>query len=115
VQTGGYTSPLRRGESLDISPEDAQRLGIQNGDSVRVTSRRGSVVAPARLDRSLRAGLVFMTLHFQDEVSVNLLTIDETDPKSGTAEFKACAVRVEPVRSSEPVTTAAHAVSRSGG
>ncbi len=114
VQTGGYTSPLRRGESLDISPEDAERLGLLNGDPVRVTSRRGSVVAPARIDRSLRAGLVFMTLHFQDEVKVNLLTIDETDPKSGTAEFKACAVRVEPVRAPESATPAAHAVSRSG-
>jgi predicted molibdopterin-dependent oxidoreductase YjgC len=114
VQTGGYTSPLRRGESLDISPEDAKRLGVMNGDPVRVTSRRGSVVAPARIDRSLRAGLVFMTLHFQDEVSVNLLTIDETDPKSGTAEFKACAVRVEPVRSGEVQTRAAHAVGTGG-
>jgi len=38
---------------------------------------------------------VFMTPHFQDEVRVNALTIDATDPKSGTAEFKACAVRVE--------------------
>ncbi len=98
VQTSGYTSPLRRPESLDISPEDATRLSILDGDPVRVTSRRGSVVAPARVDRSLRRGLVFMTLHFQDEVRVNLLTIDATDPKSGTAEFKACAVRVEPVR-----------------
>jgi predicted molibdopterin-dependent oxidoreductase YjgC len=113
VQTGGYSSPLRRGESLDISPEDAESLGVLNGDPVRVTSRRGSVVAPARIDRSLRAGLVFMTLHFQDEVRVNLLTIDETDPKSGTAEFKACAVRVEPVRSSEPAVMAAHATSKS--
>jgi formate dehydrogenase major subunit len=102
VQTGGFTSPLRRGESLDISPEDAARLGIKDGEPVRISSRRGSVVAPARLDRSLRAGLVFMTFHFQDEVSVNLLTIDETDPKSGTAEFKACAVRVEPVRAAQP-------------
>jgi predicted molibdopterin-dependent oxidoreductase YjgC len=114
VQTGGYTSPLRRGESLDISPEDADRLGVMNGDPVRVTSRRGSVVAPARIDRSLRAGLVFMTLHFQDEVKVNLLTIDETDPKSGTAEFKACAVRVEPVRSADGLAAPAHAASRSG-
>jgi predicted molibdopterin-dependent oxidoreductase YjgC len=112
VQTGGYTSPLRRGESLDISPEDAERLGLMNGDPVRVTSRRGSVVAPARIDRSLRTGLVFMTFHFQDEVNVNLLTIDETDPKSGTAEFKACAVRVEPVRSGEPLS--AHAALRQG-
>jgi predicted molibdopterin-dependent oxidoreductase YjgC len=70
-------------------------------------------VAPARIDRSLRAGLVFMTLHFQDEVRVYLLTIDETDPKSGTAEFKACAVRVEPVRSSEPGVMTAHATSKS--
>jgi predicted molibdopterin-dependent oxidoreductase YjgC len=99
VQTGGYSSPLRRGETLDMSPEDADRMALMNGDAVRVSSRRGSVVAPVRLDRSLRAGLVFMTFHFQDDVRVNLLTIDETDPKSGTAEFKACAVRVEPVRS----------------
>ena len=97
VQTGGYSSPLRRGESIDVSPEDAQRLAVVDGDPVRVTSRRGSVVAPARVDRSLRAGLVFMTFHFQDEVKVNLLTIDVTDPKSGTAEFKACAVRLDPV------------------
>jgi formate dehydrogenase major subunit len=87
-------------------------MGVLNGDPVRVTSRRGSVVAPARIDRSLRSGLVFMTFHFQDEVNVNILTIDETDPKSGTAEFKACAVRVEPVRSAEPA--AARAGARQG-
>ena len=69
---------------------------------MRVTSRRGSVVAPARSIRAA-AGLVFMTLHFPDEVGDNLLTIDATDPKSGTAEFKACAVRVEPVRASSRV------------
>ncbi len=98
VQTGGYTSPLRKGESLDISPEDATRLGLMEGDPVRVTSRRGSLVAPTHIDPSLRAGLVFMTLHFQDKVKTNVLTIDVSDPKSGTAEFKACAVRVDPVR-----------------
>jgi predicted molibdopterin-dependent oxidoreductase YjgC len=95
VQTGFLKSPLRRGETLDISPEDARRLGLSDGDPVRVSSRRGSVVAPARIDRSLRSGTVFMTPHFQDEVAVNSLTIDATDPRSGTAELKACAVRVE--------------------
>ena len=60
-----------------------------------VTSRRGSVEAPARIDRSLRAGLAFMTFHFPDQVETNVLTIDATDPKSGTAEFKATAIRVE--------------------
>ena len=34
VQSGGYTSPLRRGESLDISPEDAQRYGVSDGEAV---------------------------------------------------------------------------------
>jgi len=96
VQTGGYTSPLRRPETLDMSPEDLTRLGLEEGDIVRITSRRGSVIAPVHLDSGLRAGLVFMTLHFQDEVRTNVLTVDYTDPKSGTAEFKACAVRVEP-------------------
>jgi predicted molibdopterin-dependent oxidoreductase YjgC len=106
VQSGGYLSPLHRGESLDISPEDARRLGIAQGDIVRVTSRRGTIDAPAHIDRGLRAGVVFMTLHFPDEVATNLLTINATDPKSGTAEFKACAVRVEPVRTAPSYSAA---------
>ncbi|HEY8989666.1 MAG TPA: molybdopterin-dependent oxidoreductase, partial [Candidatus Limnocylindrales bacterium] len=95
VQTGGYTSPLRRGESLDISPEDAESFGFAAGERVRVISRRGQVEVPIRIDESLRPGLTFMTLHFQDDVATNLLTIDATDPKSGTAEFKATAIRIE--------------------
>jgi formate dehydrogenase major subunit len=95
VQSGGYTSPLRRGESLDISPEDAAHYGVQEGQPVRISSRRGSVIAPVRIDRGLRAGLVFMTPHFNDEVATNLLTIDATDPIAGTAEFKAAAVRID--------------------
>ena len=95
VQSGGYSSPNRLGETLDLSPEDAQRLGISDGELVRVSSPRGHVEAPARLDPGLRPGLVFMTFHFPDEVDVNQLTIDATDPKAGTAEFKAAAVRVD--------------------
>ncbi len=95
VQTRAFRSPTRRGESVDLSPEDAARLGVSDGTKVRVVSRRGAVVAPARVDEGLRAGLVFMTFHFPDEVDTNRLTIDATDPASGTAEFKAAAVRVE--------------------
>ncbi len=95
VQTGGYTSPLRRGESLDMSPEDVEAYGLTDGERVRVVSRRGQVEVPIRIDESLRPGLTFMTLHFQDDVATNLLTIDATDPKSGTAEFKATAIRIE--------------------
>jgi len=101
VQTAGYESPLHFGETLDISPEDAARLGIASGERVCIRSRRGAVMAPARVDPSLRAGMVFMTLHFPDEVATNQLTIDASDPKSGTAEFKACAVRVERITERE--------------
>jgi len=102
VQTAGYTSPLRRGESLDIAPEDGARLGVADGEIVRAVSRRGAVDVPARYDSTLRPGLAFMTLHFQDDVATNLLTIDATDPKSGTAEFKATAIRVEKLEEGAP-------------
>src|SRR6185503_18531740 len=95
VQSNLYRSPLHRGEALELSPEDVEQLGVEEGEIVRVSSRRGSVEAPVRVDKSLRPGLAFMTLHFPDQVDTNQLTIDATDPKSGTAEFKAAAIRVE--------------------
>jgi formate dehydrogenase major subunit len=95
AQSNRYGSPLHRGEALELSPEDVAGLGLSEGEVVRVSSRRGSVEAPVRVDPSLRAGLAFMSFHFPEQVDVNLLTIDATDPKSGTAEFKAAAIRVE--------------------
>jgi formate dehydrogenase major subunit len=111
VQTGGYTSPLRRGEELELSSADAEQLGVTSGDRVRIFSRRGSVVAPVRVDRALRPGLAFMTFHFPDEVETNILTVNSTDPKSGTAEFKAAAIRVEPLEPGEPEETADTSIS----
>jgi formate dehydrogenase major subunit len=110
VQSGGYSTPLRRGESLDLSPEDCELLDVVQGEPVLITSRRGSVVAPVRVDDTLRPGLAFMTLHFPEEVETNVLTIDATDPKSGTAEFKASAIRVEklPAGSREVSAAGAH-------
>ena len=101
VQSGGYRSPLRRRESLCLSPEDCERLGLDDGELVKVTSRRGSVYAPVATDETLRPGLAFMTLHFPDEVETNVLTIDATDPKSGTAEFKASAIRIDRLTDAE--------------
>ena len=95
VQTGRYSSPLRRDEALEISPEDGALYRLREGEKVRVSSRRGSVVAPVRFDPGLRPGLAFLTLHFHDQVATNELTIDAVDPKSGTAEFKATAIRIE--------------------
>jgi formate dehydrogenase major subunit len=95
VQTDHYTSPLRRPETLDLSPEDGALYGFREGETVRVSSRRGSVTAPVRFDSGLRPGLAFLTVHFHDQVATNELTIDAVDPKSGTSEFKATAIRVE--------------------
>jgi predicted molibdopterin-dependent oxidoreductase YjgC len=97
VQSGGYVWPPGRGETIDLSPDDAKHVGVREGDRVRVVSRRGAVIAPVRLDPTLKTGLAFMTLHFPDDVDTNALTIDATDPKSGTAEFKATAIRVEKI------------------
>ena len=109
VQSGGYKYPRRRGETLDLSPEDVARLGLVAGERVRVVSRRGHVEAPVRVDEGLRPGLAFMTLHFQDDVQTNNLTIDATDPKSGTAEFKATAIRVEKLGEAATATGSAGA------
>jgi formate dehydrogenase major subunit len=95
VQTGSYSSPLRHIEALDLSPEDGARYNLREGERVRVSSRRGSVVAPVHFDPGLRPGLAFLTMHFHDQVATNDLTIDAVDPKSGTAEFKATAIRIE--------------------
>ena len=64
---------------------------------VRVSSRRGRLEAPVRVDTSLRPGTVFMTFHHPEQVATNLLTIDVSDPKSGTAELNASAVRLDPL------------------
>ena len=79
-----------------------ERFGLAEGERVRVVSRRGRLEVPVRRDDSLRPGLTFMTLHFQDDVATNLLTMDATDPKSGTAEFKATAIRIEKLEAGVP-------------
>ena len=95
VQTEHYASPLRRPEALDLSPEDGKHYRVHEGEKVRVSSRRGSVIAPVRFDPGLRPGLAFLTTHFHDQVATNDLTIDAVDPKSGTSEFKATAIRID--------------------
>jgi predicted molibdopterin-dependent oxidoreductase YjgC len=102
VQSGQYATPLRRPETLNLSPEDAGQLGMAEGEVVRVSSRRGSLEVPVHIDETLRAGLAFMTLHFPDQVATNVLTLDAWDPKSGTAEFKATAIRVDRLDAAAP-------------
>ena len=82
-------------ETIDIHPEDAADLGITDGDLVEVSSRRGELKVKVKITEQVVPGLVFMSFHWS-EVPTNVLTINEFDPISGTAEFKACAVQIKP-------------------
>ena len=81
-------------ELLDINPRDAARLGIDNGDWVEVTSRRGTVKVKAWVTDICPAGVVSMTFHFA-ETPTNVLTNAALDPVAKIPETKVCAVRVE--------------------
>jgi formate dehydrogenase alpha subunit len=78
---------------VEINPADGQALDIQDGDCVQVESRRGAVLAEARLTDRSPIGTVFMTFHYA-EAAVNLLTHDVVDPVAKIPEYKVCAVRV---------------------
>ena len=94
VQSGGYASPIRYGDALDVNPADAASLGVADGERVLVSSPRGSVEMDVRLQPDLPEGLTFTTFHFPELVDANVLTNDRWDPRSGTAEFKAAAIRI---------------------
>lgn len=99
VQTGSYKSPKRIRGVIELDPQDGVSYGLDEGDRVTISSRRGSIEAPVRFAGNLRPGLAFMSLHFPDETNINMLTNEFWDPKAGTAEFKATAVRIERVAS----------------
>jgi formate dehydrogenase major subunit len=81
-------------ETADISFDDADRLGIVNGEKIRVKSRRGEVTVRAKVTPEVPQGLVWMAFHFR-EGNANWLTNAAFDPFTLTAEYKACAVAIE--------------------
>jgi predicted molibdopterin-dependent oxidoreductase YjgC len=83
---------------VEISRDDASNLGVEEGDWVRLVSRRGQIEARAALGDRVYPGLVWMALHFA-ESRVNLLTNDVGDSLIGIPEYKVCAVRIESVGS----------------
>jgi predicted molibdopterin-dependent oxidoreductase YjgC len=85
---------------LEINPADAARLEVADQGAVRISSRRGSVVARAWVSERATLGVVFLPFHFF-EAAANLLTLDDLDPLAKIPEYKACAVRVLPVDESE--------------
>jgi formate dehydrogenase (NADP+) alpha subunit len=80
-------------ETVDIHPNDAAALGITDGEVVQVRSRRGELQVKAKITEQVVPGLVFMSFHWS-ETPTNVLTLNEYDPISGTAEYKACAVAI---------------------
>ncbi len=97
VQSGSLDSPIRYGDAIDVSAADAMSLGINDGETVLVSSPRGSVEMPVRVQADLPKGLTFTTFHFPELVDINLLTNDAWDKRSGTAEFKAASIRIEKI------------------
>jgi formate dehydrogenase alpha subunit len=85
---------------MELNPEDAGHYGLKDGDPVRVSSRRGSIVLRLKVTPKPIPGVVFIPFHFK-EAAANLLTIDAVDPQAKIPEYKACAVRISPARTEE--------------
>lgn len=84
-------------ETADISPQDALSMHIENGEYIRVKSRRGEITVKARVTSEIQPGMVWMAFHFR-EACANWLTNPAFDPVSLTAEYKACAVAIEKLK-----------------
>jgi len=81
---------------VEIHPADAVQLGLEDGDLVRLTSRRNAMVSSCRISERVARGQVFVPFHFR-EAAANLLTNPVLDPYAKMAELKCCAVRLEAV------------------
>ncbi len=84
-------------ETADISAADAESKGIADGEMISVKSRRGEVTVKARVTSQVPQGLVWMAFHFR-EACANWLTNPVYDPITQTAEYKACAVRIDKLK-----------------
>lgn len=79
---------------VDVNPMDLERLGIQDGEMVKVSSRRGTITLKVRASTRVSPGNVFIPFHFK-EAAANVLTNDVLDPYGKIPEFKFCAVSIQ--------------------
>ena len=103
-----YPQPL-----CEMHPRLAEKLGVQDGDFVKVESRRGSVVVRAQVVKTIRPDTVFIPYHWPLDRSANNLTIRAIDPVSNIPEFKICAVRVS--KTEQPTDAIAQLEVQAGG
>jgi len=92
--------------TVEVSEEDARRLGVENEQVVRVSSRRGAIEIAVQVTDRSAPGTVFIPFHFF-EACANRLTHSELDPLGKTPEYKVCAVAIEPLTSGTEVSTEA--------
>ncbi|WP_405960113.1 molybdopterin-dependent oxidoreductase [Streptomyces sp. NBC_00024] len=99
---------LNPGPFVEVHPRDARELGVQDGDSVEVASRRGRAVLPAVVSDRVMPGCVFAPFHWNDlfgeYLSINAVTSDAVDPLSFQPELKVCAVSLAKVAAPVRVT-----------
>lgn len=81
---------------IEINPEDAEKIGVEDNDMVKVSSKRGEIKAPVQVTDIITKGVVYMSFHYK-EMAVNVLTNDSYDPKAKIPELKVAAVNVEKV------------------
>jgi formate dehydrogenase major subunit/formate dehydrogenase alpha subunit len=93
---------------VELNPADGARLGIKDGDAVKVRSRRGTVELKARISRRVSAGTVFIPMHYR-EAAANVLTNDALDPVVKIPELKVCAVAIEVMTKEVEETPLPHA------
>ena len=79
---------------VEIHPDDAEELALQDGDMVNLSTRRGEIQIPARVSNKVEPGLLFVPFHFAEN-SANILTNSAFDPIAKIPEYKVCAVRIE--------------------
>ena len=82
--------------TVELNPADASELGVQDGDTIAISSRRGQITIAARLSQRVARRQVFVPMHYR-EAAANLLTNPALDPYAGIPEFKVCAVKLSPV------------------
>jgi formate dehydrogenase major subunit len=79
---------------VEVNPVDAMEMGVEDGEKVRVASRRGKIEIPVQVTPRSPQGTVFIPFHFF-EAAANRLTNTALDPIGKIPEFKVCAVKVE--------------------
>jgi predicted molibdopterin-dependent oxidoreductase YjgC len=79
---------------VEIHPDDAQRLHVESGETIRAKTRRGAITAKVWVTERVKPGVVFIPMHYMENAA-NRITNAALDPTTKTPEYKVCAVHLE--------------------